>query len=1260
MKRFLSAVVLCGFLLLFGLFVFLPSANAEKNLLENLLNLPAPPPPNPLVVNHKKIRSTDFFNKNRPPSDDVAIEDLLAYWQRQNSLNSKYTYAPDASEKTIERLLEKVSENPEILPSVINAFAGKSAATESVKRLYDQELSVKKYEREWRDSVKRWLTYHSKYFSDELARTAEKAGDTGEYVSNQDELLALARVDWDKARPILDRLINDRDQPVSQTLARWAFYEHAVREKDSSDIEKYRRELQATVENKSEKPGNRDLAMDALVEAGDFDGRDEWYFSLLEDETLHDLRVNNTPYTGLTTILNHSPSDKYTAKMLELVKSDNAAVRNAAVRNLSTLLDEKNPEVVRALLPWLENPKWARETNAARRLLISALREIAMTESVPGLIAVLNEKQNLNDVPTAFSGANSSMMNTNSMARTNATVDYYPLRDEAIGALVMQKDVRAAAPLRLVLPQVEDWQRGGVVRAILASRGFSVPEQIEALESVAKNYNQSPTNSGNMTAVVSGTPPIPGIPTDADIRRQLIDEAQARIEMRAAASNVAVISNSYSITNRPFDASQIKPLLGAQLVNQPDAEEELVTALIDRIGVLDTKDPQLAAGLRKIMQNWNDASVNRLLLKDLKNNKADADSVVKLLSLRKELREKQSDDVFDVRGGSATALGIAACLIENTSDYAALLAGENTEAKTAMLVCARLIRANLPVRRVAENIKSPNKMLAIAAERYLESEDSPEARQIVLALHPNEAKVLGARTYFAAGDSSATSNYLPALFQSVNESLPAASYYIHYGYSEDLIAAEKKLQKEVKNNQELLGVYAYDGNFVRIYKDKAIFSWQEDKARYRERELEKEEFDNLKNYLAAERVNELPPFLSDCEGDCQGKELLMLGRQGGRRVFSLSDSKPKFFAELETIFAGMRQPPAKLHYWLEKSVAGLEILFEDENLQAETIWKVGDDFRVLINNQVRRKQIDQEIEQQDEADEEKISETDVEGDYEKYEKIEEERQKRRERREYENYGWHKYAGGKLAGLTEQPNGIEFLPKSDGAAVRADSRQWKARTATFEIRSDGEGLYKIAGGRTTKFRDGYYDKPLVTANGRWVIATKYNEEEGTQLVRINLATNKEYKVAFEEYPLVETVAFVPSINRVLLFGGEYGEHEYEEQMEITERAGEYFFLDAETGTIQKAKGETRPLAQQTFRSLQPTGKADEVWAAIPDRAKDETQVGVYNIKTLAFKPLVKIPQITFNSMQMWVEAGKVYFVYEGHLLALPLPREVRQP
>ncbi len=33
--------------------------------------------------------------------------------------------------------------------------------------------------------------------------------------------------------------------------------------------------------------------------------------------------------------------------------------------------------------------------------------------------------------------------------------------------------------------------------------------------------------------------------------------------------------------------------------------------------------------------------------------------------------------------------------------------------------------------------------------------------------------------------------------------------------------------------------------------------------------------------------------------------------------------------------------------------------------------------------------------------------------------------------------------------------------------------------------------------------------------------------------------------------------------------------------------------------------------------------------------------------------MKVPRIKFDSMQMWIDAGKVYFVYEGHLLALPL-------
>jgi len=41
--------------------------------------------------------------------------------------------------------------------------------------------------------------------------------------------------------------------------------------------------------------------------------------------------------------------------------------------------------------------------------------------------------------------------------------------------------------------------------------------------------------------------------------------------------------------------------------------------------------------------------------------------------------------------------------------------------------------------------------------------------------------------------------------------------------------------------------------------------------------------------------------------------------------------------------------------------------------------------------------------------------------------------------------------------------------------------------------------------------------------------------------------------------------------------------------------------------------------------------------------------------MSFKSVLKAPKIQFNSMSMWVDdaAKKVYFVYRGHLLSLPL-------
>src|SRR5207237_3700547 len=170
-------------------------------------------------------------------------------------------------------------------------------------------------------------------------------------------------------------------------------------------------------------------------------------------------------------------------KMIELLKSENKTVRTAAVRNLTKVINTKNPEVVRALLPWLENREWAKEYARERADIVSALQSIEMPESVPGLIAVLNEMEMVQTAATTNANTNTQVYvgNVNPSANTSLKqVETFQYRYGAIPALAKQKDARAATALRALLPQVDDWQRTSLVGAILASNGFSVQEQIDA------------------------------------------------------------------------------------------------------------------------------------------------------------------------------------------------------------------------------------------------------------------------------------------------------------------------------------------------------------------------------------------------------------------------------------------------------------------------------------------------------------------------------------------------------------------------------------------------------------------------------------------------------------------------------------------------------------------------------------------------------------------------------------------------------------
>jgi len=1252
MKRLYTAIALCSALLLIEAAIFLPHTAAKEDPIAALLRLPAPPPPNPYNRSFNS-NASDAFDKGNPPKDDAPTSELLDYWAKINSSYQNLRYNPDPSDKVLDRLIGEIERNPKLLPDYINALGKSERTVEFIKRISDAEGTTGALDKEQRSTVKQWLTYNSSYFSNDLYRLASGVGNTDTYVTGHDELLALVRADWEKAKPLVDRLRSSGSGKAGRALAAWAEYRHALDTDSMGDTEHFRDELKSIVEDKTLGAPMRDLAMDALVSEKEWASRDEWYMSLLGDETLADMGG----YTGLTTLILISPPDRYIEKMIELLKSDNPIVRAAAVKNLLSSIDKAHPEILKAMLPWLEDKNWAKESGDERQAIVLALRQVKLPESVTGLLKVLDERGKRPDysvnsmVNTAANAANTAANATRTSTNTAPAANrpavnakkpvteeaYFPYRISAIGSLGTQADSRAVPALRRVMSDVEAYERPAVVEAILACKGYTVAEQIDALEYSVKRFSSLAAESNSNTDT-----------SELYIYSYSDNRPQAAV-------------------GQPMSADELKTRIGGQLMMSGIVSDELAAAVVERIAFLESRDPKMAESLRSIVLRWQNAAINMMLLSDVKRDRAPANGMLRLLAGRATLREKQPSDVFDLRTGSPASVGFAACMIEDSAEYRAIFEGENADTKTALLACGRLIRAPLPLVKVIELTHSGDKRISIAAERYLESEDSPQARAAVLALHPNEAKILGATTAFFVdqqAESELVSTYLDALFASVDSTFAAGRGFFT---SDDSTRkdAEDALVKEVKTDADLLGVYAYDGNFVRIYKDKVTFSWDYDKSRYRERPLNATEFDELKALLIENRVDELTPFLSCPTNEyCPGKELVMLGRNGGRRVFVVATPLPPFFAALEKLFTQLKETPGAIKYSLSKDVAGLEIVLADENLHVETVWKQGDDLRVAVTDRVTRKRVKAEIDKTfDELPDADIAPpTDITEGKDESESIYEKRLKLEAKRALEGVSWRKIVGGADAGSVDQPAGIEFVPVRDGSAVEATTSQWKARVGDTEIRTDPEGLFKVSRGKHTRIRQGWYSDAIVTPNGQWAVAYSYSEEKGQMIVRVNLISGREFPIEGQEYFAYTPMAYVTTLNRVLLV--QQNEHEdegYDDEAELDDAVGEdpgsdqLLLVDPLTGSTQPVSGEFRPLAQQTYRPLQKTLKPNEFWAAIPDIDKNETIVGIYETKTFGFRAILRVPKMTFNSMNMWVDEPEktIYFVYRGHLLRMPL-------
>ena len=202
-----------------------------------------------------------------------------------------------------------------------------------------------------------------------------------------------------------------------------------------------------------------------------------------------------------------------------------------------------------------------------------------------------------------------------------------------------------------------------------------------------------------------------------------------------------------------------------------------------------------------------------------------------------------------------------------------------------------------------------------------------------------------------------------------------------------------------------------------------------------------------------------------------------------------------------------------------------------------------------------------------------------------------------------------------------------------------------------------GLWKKPGlQKAVRIAGGQYADPIVTDDGKWAVAAKTDTDwaQPNYVVRVNLNTGREYRVAIPAADQFEPVSYVAAHSSVLLRRAK-DDNGPSLNRSVGPETPEYYLLDVATGAARLVQGVFEPLSEEGPRFLQPTSTPNEFWAAIPDRAKNQTQVGRYNLNDFSFKRLLQVPHITFDSMSMWIDEGaaRMYVVYQNQLLRLPL-------
>ncbi len=637
--------------------------------------------------------------------------------------------------------------------------------------------------------------------------------------------------------------------------------------------------------------------------------------------------------------------------------------------------------------------------------------------------------------------------------------------------------------------------------------------------------------------------------------------------------------------------------------------------IFERIKALMPTEPIIAITMLSRFEHQKNRIAQLNLIERIRAGEATSDLLSYALSERRSFQKNVSNELDSMLDEGGYISGFASVMLGEDGHIKEILTGKDTKAQLALLVCARYVREQLPVINLIPFLSLP--ALTVGAEKYLEVENSRTARELIWARHPNQAWIIG-ESY---GDFS------PESFGSKKQMSREER--------------EKKLQEEVLQGNDLDSIFAFLASgqadspaiVVRVKKGEAEICVLNAKGFQKKRQLTDFELKELKSLTSQPEIEDLNPvnFTASGSDSFLLGQYLRVSKDSGRRIqlgnlapAPKKDATPS--EQLSGIFYTMsRSGDFKIRYDIEDKIKGLEVVYADEKKPIMGVGMEKKELRVYARN----------TEDSITKDSGNIPQ------------------------------WYVFEGGQFGGATTVPDHLaesyqlyDELDKgwsSGRNQIRSFSPIPLRKATYFTLDSPEElaGVYKLTSrAKPEKILSGNFWGVEVTADEQWLVTTRITSPEKPSsnrynLVRVNLKTKEEFIVKLPVgLKILYPKTVLPGRGLILLT---------EPKSEFEFHSVKSFWFDAQTGNMQFATGDLRPLLQKSFLPFQPTTTPHTYWVAFNDNLKAMSYIGLYNIQNFTFKPLLELPGVLISNNSIWADeaSGFVYFVHEGNLLRMPL-------